>query len=537
VRREEQARDRDESARLLEDSVRAREELAAQTGAARDAARAVQAAAVDRDVEQARQIRLGLARAAAQADELRRKANPPEGYYAGTVPTPGSSLSRLVPAGEAGAALAGGAIARAAGRAGAVVGGGAVRMLEAEELAAIRLAALRAGADPEAVARAFAIRGAAVQRAAIAVHPVGGTPAGALFRGEATPGAIGLMEEGAVLRDADRLASLAADAALLRAEAAPLAERAVAEAVRKLAAARAAPAVRPEITLVHPAFALRGVRAVLAGAAATAAGALAYFSRGSSGLKEPRPQERPPGERPLLRIDPSTAGPRVIGALPGVGPALSRAIVEARERAAFKSAEDFDKRVPGVGKATLRGMRDFLRFPGDPPDLPDTRGADRAWSDVLAGRAPRLIGPPGAVPGLSSRDVPLAPAGPPATLDEMRKAISDHFRRAIAPEVGVGPSSSLGRGIGPPLSVVGELGVPVDSVRRSDGGAGGRLVEDLAAAVEDVRAAARDLRQGAAPGSLLGRRLVGSVAVGSEGWGVPAALPGPRAIMPPGGRL
>jgi competence protein ComEA len=82
-----------------------------------------------------------------------------------------------------------------------------------------------------------------------------------------------------------------------------------------------------------------------------------------------RPSERS-GGIPELRIDPNTAPAGVLEALPRIGPAIGSRIVEARRDAPFRDLDDLDRRVRGVGPATIAGIRPYLRFDssttGDP---------------------------------------------------------------------------------------------------------------------------------------------------------------------------
>jgi DNA uptake protein ComE-like DNA-binding protein len=73
------------------------------------------------------------------------------------------------------------------------------------------------------------------------------------------------------------------------------------------------------------------------------------------GMQEPRPL-------PTLFVDANTAPPEVFGALPGLGPALSKRIVEAREQSPFRSFDDLDRRVKGIGPAKAAAIRPFLSF-------------------------------------------------------------------------------------------------------------------------------------------------------------------------------
>jgi competence protein ComEA len=65
---------------------------------------------------------------------------------------------------------------------------------------------------------------------------------------------------------------------------------------------------------------------------------------------------------PCLIVDPNTAPPVVLAALPHLGPAMVGRIVAQRERAPFRSLEDLDARVRGIGPATAASLRPFLRI-------------------------------------------------------------------------------------------------------------------------------------------------------------------------------
>jgi competence protein ComEA len=75
-----------------------------------------------------------------------------------------------------------------------------------------------------------------------------------------------------------------------------------------------------------------------------------------------------PEPLPTLMIDANSAPLEVLGALPGLGPALSGRIVEARELLPFRSLDDLDRRVKGIGPAKVAAIRPFLRF--DPISVP-----------------------------------------------------------------------------------------------------------------------------------------------------------------------
>lgn len=96
------------------------------------------------------------------------------------------------------------------------------------------------------------------------------------------------------------------------------------------------------------------VKTLLAGIALILAVALLLLSRNASG---PAPREFP-----TLTVNPNSAPAAVLSALPRIGPARARAILKARREGAFRSLDDFDRRVHGVGPATVVALRPYLRF-------------------------------------------------------------------------------------------------------------------------------------------------------------------------------
>jgi competence protein ComEA len=71
--------------------------------------------------------------------------------------------------------------------------------------------------------------------------------------------------------------------------------------------------------------------------------------------------DQAPGPLPLptLEVDANSAPPAVLGALPGIGPVLANRIVEARS---FRTLDDLDRRVKGIGPVKVAGLKPFLRF-------------------------------------------------------------------------------------------------------------------------------------------------------------------------------
>lgn len=74
----------------------------------------------------------------------------------------------------------------------------------------------------------------------------------------------------------------------------------------------------------------------------------------------------PEPQFPALKLDPNVAPREVLAALPMLGPARVAAIEAARADAPFRSAEDLDRRVKGIGPATIAELRPFLRFDTTP---------------------------------------------------------------------------------------------------------------------------------------------------------------------------
>ena len=65
---------------------------------------------------------------------------------------------------------------------------------------------------------------------------------------------------------------------------------------------------------------------------------------------------------PVLVVDPNSAPPEVLGALPHVGGSLVRKIVEQREIHPFQSLGDLRRRVRGLGPATMARLAPHLHI-------------------------------------------------------------------------------------------------------------------------------------------------------------------------------
>ncbi len=92
---------------------------------------------------------------------------------------------------------------------------------------------------------------------------------------------------------------------------------------------------------------------LVAGLALVLSVALGWIGRGGDGAQV---------ATPVLVVDPNTAPPGVLEALPRLGPVLVGRIVEAREHEPFHSVEDLDARVKGIGPVTIEGLRPHLRI-------------------------------------------------------------------------------------------------------------------------------------------------------------------------------
>lgn len=80
--------------------------------------------------------------------------------------------------------------------------------------------------------------------------------------------------------------------------------------------------------------------------------------------------EDAPAAVPHLIVDPNTAPAPVLMALPRLGPSLVGRIVAARTQAPFRSIDDLDARVRGLGPATIKALRPHLRI--DPTAIRET---------------------------------------------------------------------------------------------------------------------------------------------------------------------
>ncbi|MBW3534000.1 MAG: ComEA family DNA-binding protein [Gemmatimonadetes bacterium] len=123
--------------------------------------------------------------------------------------------------------------------------------------------------------------------------------------------------------------------------------------------------------------------------------------------------------RPLAegeRLDPNVASEVELDRLPGVGPAVARALVESREREGpFRGAEDLE-RVRGVGPATVAKLAEHLEFGaaglavrvvGGPSDSAAVVGGGPPPLDLNRATTEELEALPGVGPALAERILAL----------------------------------------------------------------------------------------------------------------------------------
>jgi competence protein ComEA len=97
-----------------------------------------------------------------------------------------------------------------------------------------------------------------------------------------------------------------------------------------------------------------------------------FFNR--SQIADPQPETGARAAELMDRIDPNTAEWHALAALPQIGPAIARRIVEEREAFAagnpgvvpYRELNDLS-RVKGIGPATLAALEPYLTFSGRVP--------------------------------------------------------------------------------------------------------------------------------------------------------------------------
>jgi competence protein ComEA len=100
-----------------------------------------------------------------------------------------------------------------------------------------------------------------------------------------------------------------------------------------------------------------------------------------SRISTPQPQQAPRASELLDQLDPNHASASDLAALPNIGPAMARRILEDREQfqkqnpsqLPYRQLKDLE-RIKGIGPATLENLKPYLTFP------PQSRTPDTAPS-------------------------------------------------------------------------------------------------------------------------------------------------------------
>ena len=108
-----------------------------------------------------------------------------------------------------------------------------------------------------------------------------------------------------------------------------------------------------------------GIWSIQARGALAALGLLASLGVLASGWSSRTGSEMPTQPPPRLVLDPNTAPPEILTALPGLGPGLVRNWIRAREERPFQSLDDLERRVRGIGPAIMARIAPFLEIPTD----------------------------------------------------------------------------------------------------------------------------------------------------------------------------
>ena len=93
-----------------------------------------------------------------------------------------------------------------------------------------------------------------------------------------------------------------------------------------------------------------------------------------SRINNPQPLEGPRANDLQNKLDPNTATLDDLSALPNLGPAMARRILEDRQQfqkqhpnqPPYQKLEDL-QRIKGIGPATLENLRPYLKFPSTQP--------------------------------------------------------------------------------------------------------------------------------------------------------------------------
>ena len=103
-------------------------------------------------------------------------------------------------------------------------------------------------------------------------------------------------------------------------------------------------------------------------------------------------------------VDANTATKETLAGIPGIGPTRAAAIVEARNKARFRSFSELDG-VRGIGEGTLAQVAPFLAVPTDPsvPTSKSTTPPPITRIDLNRATAAELEDLPGIGPAIAAR--------------------------------------------------------------------------------------------------------------------------------------
>ena len=146
---------------------------------------------------------------------------------------------------------------------------------------------------------------------------------------------------------------------------------------------------RPSHGLVLPWTWPDGARVLLAVLAVSAAIAMFLGSPGGPRAAVPKLVASVAHvKRTDLVLDPNTASPQALEALPHVGPTLARRIAEARADGPFRSLDDVRARVRGIGPVTLARIAPYLKIASPPESGPMFNAEAIAIVDAGASSGP-----------------------------------------------------------------------------------------------------------------------------------------------------
>ncbi len=204
----------------------------------------------------------------------------------------------------------------------------------------------------------------------------------------------------------------------------------------------------PDPTPAEPPVWTPAARWTLAGLVALTLGLASWHAAGRTPwAADPMPLKK--GVVPLAPIDLNSAGEDRLAAIPGIGPALARRILDHRADYGQFPSVDALRLVRGIGPATLERIRPFLvvEDPEEAAPAPAparfVRGArpDGVKVNINAASAEDLQTLPGIGPVLSSRIIEARAKGRFSSVDDLRKVkgIGPKTLEKLRPHAEVGP--------------------------------------------------------------------------------------------------